>query len=195
MTMAVPMPQRDVVPPCFGKEWNPREPECAGGPDPNFTDAHGGHIRQQCEVFSRCAARTQILKNSSNLVPTSSLVRPLITPPPPPAPVRTFDEWARQQNVNWVEEQRLRALSAPRPAQGPTVPHSPQQQLGGHYAAHYPATRYELNYAAPDVLTVPEERVEGEHWVWPFLREGGRAAIKFLFMAWAASLDKNRLRK
>jgi len=70
-----------------------------------------------------------------------------------------------------------------------------QQQLGGHYAAHYPAARYELNYTAPDFLTVPEERAEGEAW-WAVLgRELFRAGLKALGLALASWFDKHRLGK
>lgn len=187
MTMSAPSLQRDVVPKCFGLEWDPREPECAGGPDPNFSDAHGGHVREQCQVFSRCGARTQQMKNASgNLIPPQNLVRPPIVTPPPQI-TRPFGDLSRPSS-EWVERERLRAMAAVRPAQ-PVPTGIPYVNTTPHYQAHYPAQRFELNYTMPGYLTVPEERGEGEGLIAVLLREVIRAIFKAIGHTVAHSFD------
>ena len=195
MTMSAPSLQRDVVPVCFGKEWDPRESECAGGPDPNYTDADGGHVRAQCQVFSRCGARTQQMKNATgNLIPAQNLTRPpIITPPPPQGPPRTFHDYMSRTNAEWVEEQRRKAMGTPRPPQAaPTW--TPPQALGHSVQVHSPAHRYELNYTMPGYLTVPEERGEGEGLMAVLFREIIRAIFKAVGHTIAHSFDSRRMK-
>lgn len=208
MTMAVPMPQRDVVPPCFGQEWDPKEPECSGGPDPNFQAADGGHIRPQCAVFARCGARTQALKQAratgTNVVPATSLVRPaVITPPPAQQPPKTFADYIARQaaqanpNASWVERQRLEAMTSPRPPMQVPVPSGAvSPTFSQHYpmAAHSPATRYELNYTMPGYLTIPEERGQGEGLLAVLFREIIRAIFKAVGHTVAHSFDTRPLK-
>jgi hypothetical protein len=201
MTMAVPIPQGDVVPPCFGLEWNPREPECTGGPDANFQDGSGGHIRDQCAVFARCGARTQALRQSrqtSNVIPPGNLVRPpMVTPPPAQHqhPPRSFKEYLERQGSNYVEQQRVAALQGPRPpVSAPVQTQSPTFQHTYPSQAHYPAARYELNYTAPEFLTVPEERGEGDTFLSVLIRELIRAAAKALGLAFASAFDRRVLK-
>jgi len=205
MTMAVPMqPQKDVVPPCFGKEWDHNEPECAGGPDPNFQAADGGHIRPQCAVFARCGARTQAMKQATapNVVPASSLTRPpMVTPPPQQAP-RTWPDYiaqqAQRQNAPpppsaWVERQRLEAMTAARPPLQPPM-HSAPPTFQHNYPIHSPAVRYELNYTMPGYLTTPEERGQGESLLAVIFREIIRAIFKAVGHTVAHSFDTRTLK-
>lgn len=198
MTMAVPQPHADVLPACFGQGWDPREPECAGGPDPNYQARDGGHIRPQCGVFARCGARTTLLKQTAQVVPASSLVRPHVGAPPPAtppqAPPRTFPEYMARQNAEWVEKQRLSAMGAPRPAVAPTSSISPTFQHPYPSTVHSPATRYELNYTMPGYLTVPEERGQGESLWSVFFREIVRAMFKAVFHAGSHFMDTRRLK-
>jgi hypothetical protein len=192
MTMSAAPLQRDVVPVCFGKEWDPREPECTGGPDPNFNDANGGHVRQQCEVFSRCGARTQQLKNAGgNLISPQTLVRPPLITPPPQQP-KTFSDYMNRTNAEWVEKQRREAMAAPRPVQAaPTWTPPMGQSL---HSVHSPAHRYELNYTMPGYLTVPEERAEGEGLMAVLFREIVRAIFKAVGHTIAHSFDSRKMK-
>ena len=218
MTMSV-APTQSVsqgAPPCFGKEWSNRAPECTGGPDPNFRDEDGKHVRPRCGWHTTCGAVTQ----SSRLIAPQTLIRPQVpqaaaptfapTPPGmPPRPAWTppvsHPPVAPQsvQQTDWqrVEQQRqegLRRMQAPSFAstvrydtpQYPAAQGQPQQfvQQG---PIHYPAQTWQVGYGMPAYLTQEEVRHAGESWWWVFVREIFRGALKALFHSGARYIDVN----
>jgi hypothetical protein len=73
----------DAPPQCFGKEYDSKAADCAGGPDPAYADPiTGSHVRSQCDFFRACGARTQA--NRAGSLPE---LRPPQPPQPAPAPV------------------------------------------------------------------------------------------------------------
>lgn len=171
MNVATFTPQRkDEVPPCYGKDWNGNAPECAGGPDPKFTDRDtGSHVREVCDYFQSCGSQV----NARRLIPAAQLVRQ--APPAPPTvqhSASTFREYAQQQQAAQVQAAAIaaaqRAAMAPQPPPQYVYPYQQQpapqmMQMPAQY--QHPAHTYQLNYQVPGYLTVPEQRsVEGSFW-------------------------------
>lgn len=177
MNIPVNVTKREELPTCFGREWDKNVSECAGGPDPAFTNPKTGlHVREQCNFFQACGARTQAQRAAAQqqqrLIPTSSLFSHT-QPPTPTAPPTTFSDYLRQQQASYVEAQRLAATGRPI-----TVPQQQQQVIYG--AAQHPAPMYQLNYMMPGYLSVPEERQPGEGLWGVLLREVFRSIFKAL---------------
>lgn len=190
---------RTDTPSCYGKDWDKNVPECAGGPDPNYTHPQTQqHIREQCNFFQSCGVRVQAAR-SAQVIPPQNLVRPPIVPPPPaPAPGQTFRDYVQATSAAHLEATRQQALAGARP---PIVPSQPtwqqQQQHPTMYQGHaqYPAPMYQLNYQMPGYLTVSEERLPGESlWVVVAL-EIVRSLIKAFGHSLAHAVDVRRIRE
>jgi hypothetical protein len=183
----VSIPIRTELPICMGKDWDRNAVECAGGPDPSYDDKRGGHIRQQCNYYQMCTARTQANKQQQQALLSRP---PLVTPPPAAAP-KTFEGYLASQ----VEQQRQAATAWRPPTVLPTLAPTPQPTYPQYYPqpAHpqtmqqyypqqlgpqFPAAQYQLNYQVPGYLTVPEERADGEGLMSVLFREMCRGTGK-----------------
>jgi hypothetical protein len=156
------------TPPCFGREWDPSEPACAGGLDPVARDPRtGSHKLEACPYFTSCGARTQGLREAQT--PTVSafyqqLGKAAAASPLAPAPIALAT--------------RPQIATAPVPG-----------------AAIHPASTYQLNYVVPGYLSVPEPRADGES-VWRVLgRLVLRAILKALGQELAHFADTHPLKK
>lgn len=169
------------VPECFGLEdipgkqegWDPKSPVCAGGLDPAYVDAKGGHVRERCAFFNACGIRVQqnlMQKAAQRTVEqqpqTPTAVTPVTTPrlppapvpaPPRPAPATGFQRYvpAVQQMAQAQPPQQPQPMF--RPPAAPVYPmHPPPAQPMG-YQQMMP-----VNYNMPQYLAVPETRYEGQ---------------------------------
>jgi hypothetical protein len=157
------------TPPCFGREWDPNEPACAGGLDPVARDPRtGSHKLDHCPFFTSCGARTQALRE-----------------PQPPA-------------VSAFYQQLGRAAAAAPLAIAPAPAAAPRPQglpLSAPSAIVHPASTYQLNYVVPGYLSVPEPRADGES-IWRLLgRLVLRAVLKALGQELAHFADTHPLKK
>ena len=193
--------RKDDLPSCFGKDWDRNVPECAGGPENGYIHPkNGSHVREQCNFFTSCGARTQA--RNMSLIPTSSLLRPpVVTPPPQQTAPQNFSDYIRQQQAQHVEQQRLAGMTGARPVVAPAVVPQAQQitpQMQQHLLQqahlHYPATTYGLNYQMPSYLSTPEVHEPGES-VWSVLmREVVRSMFKALGHAVSHFFDARTLK-
>lgn len=189
MNVSVQTAKQDDVPICFGTHhWNPNEPECKGGADPKYTHpGNGSHVREICDHFRECGARSTAARMSTNIVPASQLTRPQAPSFPivPPVP--------RQQDATTFREhmQRYQQQLAQTPApQYPYSAHPPAPAM----QYQYPAPTYQLQYLVPSYLSVPEQRVYGGS-LWGHLgRELLRAALKATGHTLAAYFDTHPFR-
>lgn len=152
------------LPECFGKSWDARAVECAGGLDPSYAAPDGSNKQPRCPYFIQCASRTAAHKNQQlqlpqPQVPTSSYpsgfnTRPL-TPAQalvqvrPPAPVQPQQLQPAQVSVPVQHLQQPTMMVPP-----------PQAMVPGLVP---------MNFAPPYMqmtgyLTVPEPVVPGQHW-------------------------------
>lgn len=196
MNVQVQTAKREDVPTCFGTpEWDAKAPECAGGLDPKYTHPiNGSHVRDACDFFSQCGARSAAARFSrGEIIPASQLRRPPTMPiplPPAPAPMvpaSTFREYMQRE----VARQQVVAppVVPSYPYQYAAPPHHPVPQQ-----YQYPAPTYQLQYMVPGYLSVPEQRVHGGS-VWGLLaREGLRAALKAIGHQFANYFDTNPFR-
>lgn len=161
------------LPACFGKDWDKNAPECSGGPDPSYVHPQTGqHVREKCDFFSMCGARTQASRvaYSQAVIPPQNLIRPPVVTPPPVTVPQNFGQFMTQQQAQFAEAQRLAAMSASRPVV--PVVQTPVTMV-------HPASTYQLNYQMPAYLSVPEERQPGES-IWSVL---GREILRSMFKA------------
>lgn len=202
------------APSCFGKEWDNREPACAGGADPNFRDEEGKHVRIRCGWFTTCGSVTQ----SSRLIAPQTLVRPqapapapsfvptpqAASPGMPPRPMWTppvshpplAPPSVQQTDWQRIEQQRqegLRRMQVAPPYAQPAPYQQPQPQQFAQMQGpiHYPAQTWQVGYGMPAYLTHEEVRHTGESWWSVFVREIFRGALKALFHSGARYIDVN----
>lgn len=137
---------RTEVPLCFGKSWERNDPICAGGVDPAFSDANGGHVRERCGSFESCGARFQASKmeQSRALIPAPSLVRPWTRPAGNPQPIPPVS--ATPQQFSGLIQQIQQIVARGATPQGPAPV----------------ANMMPVNFHIPQYLTVREERQPGE---------------------------------
>lgn len=184
---------------CYGVSWEERNPECAGGVDPLYTNPQtGSHVRQRCGLYEQCgrtfkAAEAQKrLQNvaQQQVVPITNLARqgapayqsaPLVrTQPTLPAPVATSTV-------------PVRPYAPPPPPHAPTqmVPVPPPQML--HPAQYYPAVMSPvqtlLPHEAAPFLTVVEAPIPGVPTWRRVLAESLRAGFKGVLQQGAFIVD------
>lgn len=179
-----------TLPSCFGKNWEAKHPECAGGLDPAYTNPKdGSHHRDRCKWYSQCATRTTANRTSSNFVPSNHLVRHRQPPPNPAHAAQAFVTGAMRG---------ITRASQPHPASGKVqvkpgaqpAPTPPVQPYYGQPATAmvHPAMASNpwavpMNYQTPGAqipgyLTVPEPVVMGQHWTHRLGLSLVRAALK-----------------
>jgi hypothetical protein len=193
------------IPACFGKEHDPAVPHCAGGPDPTYLHPVTQlRVRQRCDFYDACGARTAAATAANRLIAPQALLRPPEQQPqaqqgqPQLAPGMSipFNAYLRASALQ-AEQTRQAAMAQPQ-QQRPFF--QPQQQQQPHYAqppipgALYPAQQFQLNYMMPGYLTAPEQRAPGES-VWSVvLREVLRAIFKSVGHTIAHHFDANTLK-
>lgn len=163
------MLERENLPRCFGKDWDPKVQACAGGLDPTWADpVTGSHVRPRCDLFTSCGARVQATRQQQ-LIPQSQLVRT----PTAPATSQVNQATQLSQLMKQVAElqqvvQRQNAqLQAAR--QGLPIDTLPPAQ---------PVQTIAVEYRMPGYLTVPEPRGKNSS-VWTLLgREVARSMLK-----------------
>jgi hypothetical protein len=197
MTMQTSV-RREDLPVCFGREWDPGVADCAGGADAGYVHPlTKSNVRDKCNYFNSCGARTQASRQASNVIPASQLVRPPVVTPPPPT---TFADYLRQKNSEYAESMRQTAFAQQQPQPG-VVPRSvpvvgqPQQQAQTMTVAHNPGQLWHLNYSMPGYLSVPEERLPGESLGSVLLREVIRSILKAAGHALAHFFDARRIKE
>lgn len=167
------------VPSCYGVKpngemlWDPKSSECAGGHDPSFTDANGGHIRRKCQFFESCGAKVQAAKlqqsgvaNRLPLIPTpmgpgnqafSQFVQQqqLAAPPAsPPFPTRPSYQQQQMWQQQYQQQQQQQYMQQ-------------QQMMYGQMPFGY-APMMPVNYQMPAYLSMQEPCLPGES-VWRML--------------------------
>jgi hypothetical protein len=191
--------RREDLPGCFGKDWDAGAAECAGGADAGYVHpTTKQNVRDRCNYFSSCGARTQASKQAagSTVIPPSHLVRPPVVTPPP---AETFADYLRKRNSEYAESMRQAAFTQQQPQPGVvprTVPvvgqPQPQPQV---VVAHHPGQVYHLNYTMPGYLSTPEERFPGESLGAVLLRELIRSVLKAAGHAIAHFFDSRRIKE
>lgn len=176
------------TPICYGKQWDPKDKECAGGLDPAYKDENGSHLRSKCDFYSSCGVRFQSSKinqvpqaSPSNFVPTQNLTRNIQSPErlEPPAPRFVYVD-AAGKPINAPQPQVVNySLSAGVQVQQPQAPPpqmqyqtQPQQVAQVQYQQVPPMQQQVMlpqvpqplpvDYRMPYYLTVPEVRGEDE---------------------------------
>jgi hypothetical protein len=197
MTMTTGI-RRDEIPGCFGKEWDAGVAECAGGAEAGYVNpVTRTNVRDRCNYFNSCGARTQANKQASGFVPASQLIRPPVVTPPP----ETFADHLRRRNAEHAESLRQAAFAQQQVAQPGVVPRGvpvvgqPQPQPQMMTVAHHPGQVYHLNYVMPGYLSVPEERLPGEGLGSVLLREILRSVMKAAGHALAHFFDARRIKE
>jgi hypothetical protein len=150
---ALSMLRKTEEPPsCFGKQWDPKVAECAGGLDPAYTDPRtGSHTRERCHFFDNCGTRKVAGDMEQHrLISAQSLVRP--QPVAAPSGNPAFQQFIAQHNAAIAAQQQLHRTIAQQ--QAPVAPHfqSTYQQM------------MPVNYQMPGYLTVPELHGENDRW-------------------------------
>lgn len=127
-------------PECFGKLWDDKQSECAGGYDSGFVGTNGSHIRPKCDFFESCKIRVMLAKNNQQqqaggMVPPSALLRqqnqqpypqqypypyqppwnPWAPPQQPPVPGRQPTGQPAQQNQQMAPPGWQQFMAAPQP--------------------------------------------------------------------------------
>lgn len=170
-------------PPCFGTQWDPKAPECRGGPDPSYVNPQtGGNVRRQCDFFTSCGTKTQADRMASvrtqqqqQVIPPQNLVRP---------------EQHRFQIQHQPQPQYTAPIQPSRPVAPAPAP--VYQQAPGHMSIpvqheHFHPTHYQplpVNYSIPGYLTVPETRNENEG----MLGYAGRSILRSMLKGGAHGL-------
>jgi hypothetical protein len=161
VTVAPRVAPRVEPPHCYGNPqlWDRNHPMCAGGADANYIDTvTQKHVRPQCDFFHSCGTRAA----AARVIPISNIVRPpVVTPPPSAAPQPSYQPYipptSTADYMRRVEAERRAAIGQP------PVPHPPQQtQLPSQWA---------FSYAVPPFLSAQEQRLSGESWWAPLLRQ------------------------
>lgn len=189
--LSKPVKQEDP-PECFGKLWDNRSPECAGGPDVSFVpktpneaagvDAQGTNVRRQCSWYQSCGARCAATRNvQGTLIPVQQFVRPpQQQAAPAPQPQQQQQTMAPQTFGQWLNKAQQEHMAGRPPVQVPQPPQYTQQPQMYAGAQVNPATTWQLNYTMPSYLSTPEIRHPGES-IWAvLLREVLRAMGKAL---------------
>lgn len=181
------------TPPCFGdtKLWSAVEPECAGGPDPKYVEeTTGSHIRRRCSFFESCG---NTVAKKQQILSAHSLIRPGIPLGPIPAPaVNAPPQRTAMTQAPPTPQQLIHSFMQQRPptvAQPPQVQYYQQPQPQG--PVHSPASVYQLNYAMPAYLSVPEQRQPNQGILSVLGREMVRAMGKSLGHTIAHFFDMN----
>jgi hypothetical protein len=171
-------------PPCFGKSWDGKAPECKGGRDEGYINPRNKtNVRDQCRWYTSCASRTAATNigpqhQTPPLIPVNRLAQPL----PVPVPV--------QQGPG----QPVQIRAAPQPTYAPQYYHPQQpapvpQQSG--YLVHPHQAYYGPSYVPMPVpqpglqvhgyLSVPEPVDDRIHWIKRLFHELLRAMLKSAF--------------
>lgn len=184
--------QKEEMPTCFSKEWDPTEVMCTGGPDPKYTNPKTGqHVRPRCDLFHQCGLYTQAGRVASQqLIPTANLTRPVPQPMAPPPPAEsTFQAYMQKQYANRATPQVVYPQQ-----QQPQFPQMPVPMPMVPQQFQYPAPTYQLQYLVPGYLSVPEQRIEGDSYGSLLFRELLRSAGKALGHTFASFFDINPFR-
>ena len=191
------------VPECFGKSWDGKDPLCAGGLNPAFTDEKGGHLQPRCAHFETCGTRVQAkrLETAQPLVPASNLTRsfgsyprsPGEPQPAPPAPASP-QPFQMQQIMQQIAQLQAQAQ---RPQVQYTTPSAPAWAPAQHAPAA-PVHGYQqmmpVNFQMPGYLTVREETTGGSI-LWMLLREILRSIAKSIGHTLAHFFDVTPLKR
>jgi hypothetical protein len=143
------------TPPCFGREWDPNEPACAGGLDPVARDPRTqSHKLDPCPYFTSCGARVQGAREATS---------------------PTVSAFYQQLGRTAVGAPTAAAIT-PSTALASRVPAAPVTLPP---ATVHAASTYQLNYVVPAYLSVPEPQREGES-LWRVL---GRLILRAILKA------------
>jgi hypothetical protein len=169
----------DTPPSCFGKHWNPKEPECRGGNDPSYINqVTGSNRRETCRWYSQCAT-AQNSPVVSPVIPPQALLshrpppappRPVPSPafsqtPAPPAPpspqmqhqpVLQYSSYQGVQAPQYVNHQHQHLQQQPHHVQGPYV-----QPVYAAQPVAVPANQPMVGAATQSFLMVPEPYNDG----------------------------------
>jgi hypothetical protein len=173
---------------CFGKFWEERHPECAGGLDATYKDpSTGSCMRQRCDLYEQCSRVFKISDASNKMRPAQAppgvnLIRPSYIPQQP----RGQQPLVPQQPQYAVPTQAYRPQYPAYQAQQPQYAQAPQAQPGQNYPAVYHPVQILQNNEAPKFLTQLED---GESPIKNILMEGLRAAAKGIFQHGAFVVD------
>lgn len=189
-------------PDCFGKEWDPEEPECAGGLDPNYEGPNGTHVRTRCNLFSSCSSHTQANKygararaatahrEEDQLLPLRNLLRRKLEEPRSGSLTSLHGRYrpTSTSTAKSLEKQIEEALRKDPSLLSAVLGTQVQQPI-------LKPTRYQaVDHEMPSYLTVEEEREEDDN-LWGRLgRELARSALKGGGHTLASFFDHNPFR-
>lgn len=201
-----------TLPNCFGKSWEAKHPECAGGLDHGYSNPNdGSHLRERCRWYSQCASKTTA-NRVGNTIPAHQLVRHQQQPPQqaPPNPLSMFHTFVNSASRGMSKvSQTHPAVNATKQPQA--VQQTPMMQpyyghptpVMVHPAMASAPWAVPMNYQTPGAqipgyLTVPEPAVVGQHWaarlglslLRSVLKAGGHTVANFFdhtsFNSWQA---------
>jgi len=175
---------------CFGKHWEARAIQCAGGSDPAYCDVNGSNQRERCAWYAKCASET-VRENMAARPLEQQQVRPPMQVPMQTQqnPIHSILRGVAQGTGSALMRhltQQTQQMAPPVPVQQHMVPQAhygyPAQVMVQPAMASVPYM-VPMNYQAPGMqmpgyLSVPEPPMEGQHWLTRLLLNIGRSMVK-----------------